>query len=304
MRYSVLLTSQGPGPQTLATLEAVRQQIDAGPGQGELILVLAHPRGSLTAAEQTEVDCWVDRVHFDNQHNKARALNSAVLAARGDWLVFTESGAIPEADWLAQLLEPLLEGQAELAGSAGPVLPIFPNGAAPGWLQALMHQMPSHALGPLHGMPPGQTEYGFGNGLAPLPFGTNLALSREHCREVGFDEDLLPMAGVGMRTGEDTQLVLSLLLRGHRILHLAQARVCIPVPPRKFALAYAKAVCQTDGSRRGKALFHEGPWSLERMQSMRSPLNLSTSPMQWSNRSTLQLLHQVTWDALIGQYTD
>ena len=302
MQYSILLAALRTGPDVLESLQALRQAMEQGPLRGELILAMAQPRDGLSAIDRTHLDRWADRIHFDDQNNKARALNSAVLAARGTFVVFTEAGARPGPNWLGALLDPLTADDSPWAASAGPIQPLFQSSQAPLWVRTLLAGTPSHAMGPIHSLPADQTEYQLRTGVDPLPFATNLAARQEICVTHPFHEDMLPRQGEGLRSGEDTRFALELLLQNHRITHQPEARVSIPLPPRRFALAYARAVGMADGRGRGLALEEFGPWHLERIRETAIPPIQQPTQLDRANRKALNELRKLERQALTNPH--
>ncbi len=263
MFYTVLVAATGDGPGLQATLSEVQAQMAAledeaaqaglEPCSGELIAVLNRPRESFSAIERASLERWVDRIHFDRQGNKVRALNSAIVAARGQWVLFTEQEALPSPGWLATHLANVADDDQPWCGAGGPITPVFPVGGAPLWLRQLLAVTESSGVGPWHRLQAGP-EYTLRDGLGPMPFGLNSIYRREVLVQHPLPEELGARDAAGLRSGEDVALAVHLLSRGERLRYHAGAEVVLHVPPRRFAQAYAKAIYANEGLGRGLAI--------------------------------------------------
>lgn len=106
---------------------------------------------------------------------KSRALNRALAAARGEWLVFTDDDVTHDPEWLNRLRgAALAQPWARVLGGR-----IEPRGEAPAWIRHSANLQPlmlvRHDLGAVPcRYPPGQ-----------YPFGPNLAVARRAVEQAG-----------------------------------------------------------------------------------------------------------------------
>ena len=287
MQYSVLVAGTGDGPglqETLAAVHGQMQELDqadeAQPRSGELVAVLTQPREACSAIERASLERWADRIHFDEQANKARALNTAILAARGEWVVFTEQHALPEPGWLAQHLASIEGDDHPWDGAGGPVTPVFAEGGAPRWLRELLAVSESCGVGPWHRLATG-AEYTLRDGLGPMPFGMNAIYRREVLRSFPLPEVLGQRPSAGLRSGEDIALAVHLLSQGKRLRYNATAEVQVQVPPRRFARAYADEVSESEGQGRGLAI-EPGRVRDEAKRALQQATRQGTRARRWS----------------------
>lgn len=315
MFYTVLVAATGDGPElqaTLAEVHAQMRELEEGTASGEalsgeLIAVLNRPRESFGAIERASLERWVDRIHFDSQSNKVRALHSAIAAARGEWVVFTEQEALPAPGWLAAHLASVAGDDHPWCGAGGPITPVFPVGGAPRWLRELLATSESSGVGPWHRLQSGP-EYTLRHGLGPMPFGLNAMYRRSALEGRPLQEELGRAPTAGLRCGEDVALAVRLLSRGERLRYNPSAQVTLHVPPRRFARAYAQAIYTAEGLGRGQAIepgrvLENAQRSLAKQRVKRVPWNLG-DPLPWAtDRKVGRELHALTRSAMLSAWS-
>lgn len=165
-------------------------------------------------------------VHEDRQ-GISWARNTAVDAARGDVIVFTDDDVIPEPDWLTNVAETFRS--RDCAGMGGRVLERW-EFEPPDWWSATKDELNSAIVG-FH--PDG--------GPRPLeipPFGANMAFRRDVFeRHGGFRTDL-GRSGDELISGEDTEFGRRLLDADEVIWYAPDATVHHPVSPERATKDY------------------------------------------------------------------
>ena len=233
---SVIVTACGDSAALRACLHALAPQCHAA--QAELLLVINTAPQALADAARAALEQRCDRLLFEPRPGKSHALNSAVRAARGAVLAFTDDDAKPAPHWLAALTQPLLDPHRDplLVGCGGPVEPIYPTQGVPAWLPALLDAHPTHFLTPKHHLGTAATDYlPREGGLAHVPLGANCAYRREVFEAYHYDTELGPNRVTGLRGGEDYLLGQLLIRDGYRLRYLPQAQVAHPVDPARLS---------------------------------------------------------------------
>jgi L-malate glycosyltransferase len=144
---------------------------------------------------------------------KSAALNTGLLSAAGDLVVFTDDDVLPRSDWLVQL---------RAAADSQPAFSLFGGSIIPHW-----ESPPEDWLLKWKGSILAITDPAWEEGpIAPtLLFGPNMAV-RSEVLQAGyrFDASLGP-AGQSYRMGEDTDFVQRVGLAGFRAWHCKRAVV-------------------------------------------------------------------------------
>ena len=148
----------------------------------------------------------------DNIPNIARARNTAVANAKGDYLAFIDDDEIPSCDWLLHLWRRCRT--SGVAGVLGPVLPRY-EFPPPEWLiKGRLHERPAHPTGHLMTWEASRTG--------------NVLLRRDILN--GVPGPFNPEFGTG---GEDQDFFRRLMARGNRFIWCAEAPVYETVPPHR-----------------------------------------------------------------------
>lgn len=237
---SLLVPTLGDAQRLPAFLRALTQTIS--PPAWEILLVfntVAPPPAQL-------IDDFPQlplRLLHQPLRGKSRALNLALSAARGDWLVFTDDDVIPDSAWLTALAAGASRyPQANVLGGR-----ILSCGAVPAWirrssnLQTLL--LSEHDLG--------ESSQCYAHGVYPI--GPNMAVKRaQQQRMVAlWAENLGP--GTELPVGDERNFLeqLSPPLDPHRY-YLAEAVVHHPADPRYLTLSAALRRCFLGGFVDGK----------------------------------------------------
>jgi len=158
-----------------------------------------------------------------------RARNAGARAARGEVAAFIDDDALPRPGWLAALLDPFSDARI---GCVGGRVRLRFEGAAPAWINdALAAYLAAYDLG----------DDPVDLALRPhheAPRGLNMAVRREALLEVGgFDVRLGPR-GSRPSVGEESELCLRLLRRGHGVRYDPRAEVEHLVDPARLDSAW------------------------------------------------------------------
>jgi glucosyl-dolichyl phosphate glucuronosyltransferase len=171
------------------------------------------------------------RYIFEGRQGKSFALNTAIDAAKGEILAFTDDDVTMDAQWLAQIISTM--ENCDCLGVGGRILPVW-NVSKPDWLQM---------EGP-HRLMPAVVSFDLGNEMCQIhagAFGANMAFRRNVFETYGrFRADLGPTIGSEMR-GEDTEFCRRLIKAKERLIYAPHAIVFHPVEKRRIEKAYFQA---------------------------------------------------------------
>ncbi len=164
------------------------------------------------------------------------ARNAGVAHARGAILAFLDDDAIPEPDWLAQLLLAYRDPRVIAAGGA--IEPLWP-GARPRWFPEEFDWVVGCTY---RGVP-----------TAPMPvqrlIGCNMSFRREAFDLAGGFRSEIGQVGHDLMRSDDTEFTIRLWQRcGDRVLlFVPQARVRHRVTEGRASQAYFRARCYAEG---------------------------------------------------------
>ena len=213
------------------TLEAISRQ--ESPGCPFEVMVVDNASVDDTPAV---VDLAASRMNVpvkylrESRPGKSHALNTAVVEARGDILVFTDDDVLPAPGWLAAYMRAFNETGADYA--VGRILPLW-EAPAPKWM--------SPALYGVLAVPDGGTsrlllENGVNEEIMPL--GANMAIRRRVLGVIGgWNPDLGKLQGT-LRTGEDHEFALRMAAAGFTGVYEPEAAVQHRVPAERLRLPY------------------------------------------------------------------
>jgi len=244
-RVSVLIATCGDAENFVRdVLQTVRQQADAL--GGEVVVVVNRP-----SCDSEVIRELADVVVCEARPGKSRALNTGVAHCRALIVAFTDDDTQPEANWLAELVAPLLDPQTpeRVVGCGGTVQPVFSDDT-PEWFRSLVERKASHFLGPRPILPPDAKEYSSGPTVYASPLGANCAYRRALFDEFEFDPSLGPNYETGLRGGDDSLFGIQVLEAGHRILHRPTAGVRHPVSGARMTREYAETGYYLHGAER------------------------------------------------------
>jgi glycosyltransferase involved in cell wall biosynthesis len=167
------------------------------------------------------------RYLFEARQGKSHALNSAIRAAQGEVLAFTDDDVTVELTWLQNLTACLIAGTSIGCGGR-----IFPERhfAAPAWLP----QDERYAKAPLVMFDLGPDA----GDLLEAPYGANMAFVKEVFSKYGdFRVDLGPQPGSEIRS-EDSEFCNRLLAAGEMLRYEPSAVVYHEVPSNRLRKEY------------------------------------------------------------------
>lgn len=173
------------------------------------------------------------RIHymFEPKQGKSHALNTAIQAARGDVLAFTDDDVIVEPGWLKNLTAPL--DDSKWSGTAGRIS-LGMDFSPPPWL-------PIRGAFNLGGS---LVQFDEGDRQAELtkaPFGANMAFRKCMFEKYGNFRTDLGRKGRGLIGNEDTEFGERLMVAGERLCYVPSALVNHPVTPGRLTKSYFRA---------------------------------------------------------------
>jgi len=192
------------------------------------------------------------------------ARNSAIAAASGEWIIWTDDDVLVDRDWLSQYVAAARRWpNAALLG--GPINPHF-DGRPPWWLSKHLGCL----LGPYSLIDPGEPARPMQPGQ--FPFGANMAFRSEILKQYPFDGKL-GRIGSELISGEDSTLALRLFADGYRGAWVSGARVRHCIGKEKQSLSYiwkwylgnGRTAARLRGLDKG---LHEGVASLARSRAL------------------------------------
>jgi len=167
------------------------------------------------------------RYLFEANPGKSYALNSGIVATRGDVLAFMDDDVTVASDWLQNLTAPF-ESES-YAGTAGRVVPLWTT-EAPAWIPREGWAI----AGPLVSFDRGDQ----GSLLEESPVGTNMAFRKSAFEKYGlFRVDLGPSPNNEIRN-EDSEFARRLFAAGEHIYYQPDAVVYHPVAQERLTKRY------------------------------------------------------------------
>jgi glycosyltransferase involved in cell wall biosynthesis len=183
----------------------------------------------------------------------AIARNTALRSAAGDLILWTDDDVRVDPGWL----EAYVQAARDRPGDTffgGPIEPHF-VGSPPGWLTK-----GHRAVGPVFAQrdprPDGSPLRGGDRSTENLPYGANFAVRGPAQRARLFREDL-GWVGAGGVVGEETELLESLLAKGHAGSWVAGARVQHMISPDRQTLRYVRSYYFRRGAADAKRLLEK-----------------------------------------------
>jgi GT2 family glycosyltransferase len=179
------------------------------------------------------------------------ARNTAVSEASGVAVAFLDDDAVPEPDWLAELVKGF--GNDNILGIGGACIPDFKT-ARPRWLAPEFDWV----VGCSHAGLPKQ------DAVVRNVIAANMAVRSEVLASVGgFADELGRLARPGQAvtgTAEETEFCIrsARLNPGHHWLYSPRARVSHRVPAARTTWSYYVARCRLEGSAKATLAAREG----------------------------------------------
>lgn len=227
---SVLIATRDRAPLLAATLEALSQQ--ESPGQPVEIVVVdnASTDGTLAVIERARAAC-ANLVYIrEERPGKSHALNTALAQLKGDLIVLTDDDVLPARGWLAAYARAFETSSADFV--VGRILPMWEE-QPPRWLSPALYGVLAIPDGGTVGLP-------IARGLNEhiMPLGANMAVRRRIVDRIGgWSPDLGKLQGT-LRTGEDHEFALRMLMAGFNGWYEPDAWVRHRVPADRLRLPY------------------------------------------------------------------
>ena len=237
-RVTVLVTAHEDSPRLYECLRAVRSQ--AAEVGAETLLVLNVKQKDFPREAEESLSRLCTRILFVETPGKSNALNEGVAATDSEVIAFTDDDAEPQPGWLASLIAPLLDDRrpADLVGTGGRVLPIYPERGVPRWYRDMIERKTISVLGPRHDLGDAPLPYSMSGPKTPNPIGANCAYRREIFQKYRYTPELGPNYETGLRGGEDTELAHRLLIDGLRLRYVPESIVHHAVRPERLSLEF------------------------------------------------------------------
>jgi len=166
---------------------------------------------------------------FESRQGKSHACNTAVSAARGDLLLWTDDDVLVDPNWLSSYCS-AAQRWPQAVSFGGPVAPWY-ECPPPSWIVKNRHLL----QGMLVVRDYGEVERPFSEN--ELPFGANMALRRSVFDHLRFDPQLGPNEDSRL-IGEETILLKSLIDRGWQGVAVPEAKVRHWIPASRMTPEY------------------------------------------------------------------
>jgi GT2 family glycosyltransferase len=169
------------------------------------------------------------RLLHEPRPGKSRALNTAIRAARGEFVAFLDDDVTVHGGYLVGLEAAIRRGTNNVFG--GRVLPIWPY-EPPDWITGGKPLTVSR--GPIVAHDYGDTPHEYDETMR-RPIGCNFFCRRSLFERLGyFDERLGPGASSGLMGGEESVLLKRFQDFGERILYVPEVTIEHPVDPARM----------------------------------------------------------------------
>jgi len=216
--------------QTLRSLAAVEIPtgvewellvVDNNSGDGTAEVVAGH--GSTLPLRSLE----------EKRQGKSHALNKAVEAARGEWILWTDDDVLFDPHWMRSYADAILADPGA-AFFSGRVAPFFER-PPPEWVRDGWRQLQS-----VYGVREfGDESFRIGE-IGKAPFGLNWAVRAEVQKKYRYNPDLGP-TGSRRLICEETEVIASMMDDGHDGFWVPAAQVRHVIPPERMTRKYVRS---------------------------------------------------------------
>jgi cellulose synthase/poly-beta-1,6-N-acetylglucosamine synthase-like glycosyltransferase len=210
----VICTSKKNYPLTLSCLRGVKNQTR----KADQVLLVVDTEEEKEFYRGLSRFSWVE-VYASEKTGLSAARNTGIERSIGDVIAFLDDDAVPDRDWLRELMKPFDEWTVVAAG--GPVHPWFVDGAGP------VHPRFYWMIGCIDGASPKKR-----------PIGCNMAFRKEVFRTIGLFNTNLGKVNGGSYIGEETEILLKIekFLPHYRVAWAPKALVNHTIPPHRTTL--------------------------------------------------------------------
>lgn len=245
MRITVAICTWNRCSLLRKTLERLTQCSPPPPGAWEVVVVNNNSTDDTAVVAEGFEDKLPLRVLLETDLGLSNARNTALRAARGEYVVWTDDDVLVDRNWLTRYLAAFDEyPDAEFFG--GTIDPWF-EGRPPSWLE----QTVNLTEGAFAIRQQGDAVFRIGRGT--LPFGANMVLRRSAVPENAFDP-ALGRQGKGMVSGEESKLLAAMVDRGSEGWWIPDARVRHFIPRARQTTKHLRSYFFGHGY--GKELLH------------------------------------------------
>jgi glycosyltransferase involved in cell wall biosynthesis len=176
---------------------------------------------------------------FEARPGLSHARNTAVLQAKGDYIVWTDDDALVDADWLAAYMR-AAERHPEAAVFGGPVRPRF-EGMPPRWLSDAWQEIGAAFAARDLGGEPFELDGG-----GELPYGANFVIRTREQRLFPYDPALGRRQTDGA-LGEETAVIRAILAAGGTGWWVPDASVEHWIPKGRQTIRYLRTYYALQG---------------------------------------------------------
>ncbi len=195
----------------------------------ELLIIDNNCTDDTSAVVQKYSGALPIRYVLEPRQGKSHALNTALLEARSDWILFTDDDVLVDPKWLATYENAVRDVGDDVVLVGGEIVPYFPENPDP----ALVQAMPMVGDGFCARKVP--SDPFITNESSYLPFGANFGLRKSLLGDVRFDPRLGPSENSRV-LGEEVALFQQLLGKGLRGRWVSDVSVRHYVDPSRLKL--------------------------------------------------------------------
>jgi glycosyltransferase involved in cell wall biosynthesis len=232
MRLTVVICTWNRASSLRKTLDSMTHLVPPDGTDWELLVVDNNCTDDTGAVLESFSGRLPMRALREPRPGKSHALNRAVEAATGEYILYTDDDVKVDPYWL-QGYHDAFKSHPDGVVFGGPIVPWF-EGDPPDWLVQTFHRV----------------EYAFAAldlGGDPVklrgrhsPFGANMAIRAEEQRTFHYDTGLGPRPGSALR-GEEVALVQRMFAAGAEGYWVPEARVQHHIPRERQTVSYLRA---------------------------------------------------------------
>jgi len=251
MRLSVVICTWNRCELLRQTLERMTQlRVPAGI-EWEVLVVNNSSTDATEAISRSFEQRLPLRYLFEPKKGKSNALNLALGAVTGAYLLYTDDDVLVEPDWMEGYVE-AFKRHPECAVFGGAIEPWF-EGTPPGWVEQVLPIVESAWA--IRRIPRERAPFAMEKSF--LPFGANLAIRTAEQKRFPYDPKLGPNEDTQMR-GEETAVVAQMLDAGEKGVWVPGARVKHYLPAARQTPEFLRGVYRGLGIISGRRMQARG----------------------------------------------